>query len=143
MVLDEDVNGFRSSRGGRGNKKKGKGKKVRCFDNYWWDSVVKCSGLQNKNAPPVNVWDPMEQYDPLRPNDYNEYKMWKQRERIHKREELAEQRRKEERKRYRRDGSYSDSENTDDDDDERPPRKMGGFTHPNVEYMCLEFHRAP
>ncbi|KAF9500930.1 hypothetical protein BDN71DRAFT_1439827 [Pleurotus eryngii] len=107
MVLDEDVNGFRSSRGGRGNKKKGKGKK-------------------NKNAPLVNVWDPTEQYDPLRPNDYNEYKMWKQRERIQKREELAEQRRKEERKRYRRDGSYSDSENTDDDDDdERPPRKIG------------------
>ncbi|KAG5221676.1 DNA-damage-repair/toleration protein [Salix suchowensis] len=52
--------------------------------------------------------------------------MWKQRERIQKREELAEQRRKEERKRYRRDGSYSDSENTDDDDDdERPPRKIG------------------
>ncbi|KAJ7470686.1 hypothetical protein FB451DRAFT_1254523 [Mycena latifolia] len=55
MVLDEDVNGYKASH----NKKKGAGKG---------------KGRKNKNAPSISVWDPAEPYDPLRPNDYNEFK---------------------------------------------------------------------
>ncbi|KXN82067.1 hypothetical protein AN958_03225 [Leucoagaricus sp. SymC.cos] len=106
MVLDEDVNGFRATQ-----KKRhvGKGKKNK-----------------NKNALAVPTWDPLEQYDPLRPNDYNEYKIWKQKEQIERRERLAEERRMEERKRMRRGGSYSDSDYTHSEDEERP-RKAGRY----------------
>ncbi|KAJ6547484.1 hypothetical protein B0H19DRAFT_1221493 [Mycena capillaripes] len=109
MVLDEDVNGYKASH----NKKKGGGGKGR--------------GRKNKNAAPlVLVWDPTEPYDPLRPNDYNEFKVWKQKDRIDRRERLAEERRREDRKRGRRSGSYSDSEGTGSDDEERP-KKTGRY----------------
>ncbi|KAF8520162.1 hypothetical protein BU17DRAFT_46908 [Hysterangium stoloniferum] len=97
MVLEEDVNGFRS---------------------------------RNKSQP-VAVWDPAEQYDPRRPNDYYEYKSFKQKERENERQRLADQRRLEERKRSRHMSSY-DSEsgsNGEDNNDDEParPRKAGRF----------------
>jgi splicing factor 45 len=70
------------------------------------------------------VWDPLEQYNPARPNDYFEYKNWKRRDAIERRERLAEERRMAERKRLRGDKDYSDSEYTDSEDEERP-RKNG------------------
>ncbi|KAL0946977.1 hypothetical protein HGRIS_013127 [Hohenbuehelia grisea] len=125
MVLDEDVNGFRASgRGGGGKNKKGKGK-----------------GKKNKNAHPIATWDPTETYDPLRPNDYNEYKLWKQKDRIDRRERLAEERRQEERKRSRHGGNYSDSEDTDEDDD-RPPRKSGRFNDQRYDGHNDRWNRA-
>ncbi|KAJ3867789.1 hypothetical protein EV359DRAFT_78290 [Lentinula novae-zelandiae] len=103
MILDEDVNGFKSNQ----KRKVGKGK-----------------NKKNRNAPVVSAWDPMELYELLRPNDYNEYKLWKQKERIDRRERLAEERRNAARKRSRY-SDYSDS-NYSTSEDERPPRKKGG-----------------
>ncbi|KAI0032328.1 hypothetical protein K488DRAFT_78528 [Vararia minispora EC-137] len=105
MVLDEDVNGYKASRkrraggGGGGGGKKNK---------------------KNKHAlQQLAVWDPHEQYDPQRPNDYGEYKIWKRRER----EERLERYRMEhfERKRARRDSSGSACSDSDSD----RPRKAG------------------
>ena len=74
---------------------------------------------QNKHAPDVPVWDPTEQYNPVRPNDYFEYKAWKKREQEEKR-----RRRESERKRYRA-GSHSDSDSYYSEDDYDRPRKNG------------------
>lgn len=95
MVLDEDINGYKSHKKKAGGK--GKGKK-------------------NKNAPLVTVWDPNEPYELMRPNDYNEYKVWKQKERIERRERLAR------RNKRGRHSDYSDSEHSASDE-ERHPRK--------------------
>lgn len=82
--------------------------------------------LQNKHAAAVPSWDPSEQYDPMRPNDYNEYKIFKRREQEERRErEAAEKRWESERKRYRRSSSYTDSEASGSDDER--PRKTGEF----------------
>ncbi|THH19197.1 hypothetical protein EW146_g1929 [Bondarzewia mesenterica] len=109
MVLDEDVNGFRAT----GKKRGGGGKKHK----------------KNKAAQQVAIWDPTEQYDPMRPNDYNEYKIWKRREREERRERLAEQRRLADRKRYRRSSSYSDYSDTGSEDER--PRKAGRYDDHN------------
>ncbi|CAA7271748.1 unnamed protein product [Cyclocybe aegerita] len=105
MILEEDVNGFQNKQ----RKKPGKGK-----------------SKKNKNAPVVPIWDPYELYDPLRPNDYNEYKIWRTKERIERRERLHDQRRQEDRKRSRKSASYSDSEATGSGGEERP-RKTGRY----------------
>ncbi|KAI0350206.1 hypothetical protein OH77DRAFT_1091580 [Trametes cingulata] len=110
MVLDDDVNGFKARRGGKregggGGKKKGK---------------------KHKNQQALAVWDPNEAYDPMRPNDYNEFKIWQRKEREERRERMLEERRRaEDRKRYRRSSSYSDSYHSASEDER--PRKAGRF----------------
>ncbi|KAI0792854.1 hypothetical protein C8Q75DRAFT_751703 [Abortiporus biennis] len=107
MILDEDVNGFKATRGGK--KGPGGGKKKK-----------------NKYAPIVPSWDPQEQYDPSHPNDYNEYKNYKRKERDERRERIIEERRRaEDRKRYRRSSSYSDSYASGSEDER--PRKTGRY----------------
>ncbi|KAI0831715.1 hypothetical protein BC628DRAFT_1451397 [Trametes gibbosa] len=110
MVLDDDINGFKNQnrRGGKreggGGKKKGK----------------------KKNQQTLVVWDPNETYDPMRPNDYNEFKMWQRKERGERRERLIEERRRgDDRKRYRR--SSSDSESYHSASEDERPRKTGRF----------------
>jgi splicing factor 45 len=61
-----------------------------------------------KNAPAVALWDPNEDYDPARPNDYNEFKLWRQRERAERRQRELEERRMGVNKRYRS-SSFTDS----------------------------------
>ncbi|OSC96603.1 hypothetical protein PYCCODRAFT_1440934 [Trametes coccinea BRFM310] len=113
MILDDDVNGFKSRRGGKrdggGGKKKNKKNKFQA----------------------VAVWNPDEPYDPMRPNDYNEFKIWQRREREERRERMLEERRRgDDRKRYRRSSSYSDSYHSASEDER--PRKAGRFDDRDV-----------
>ena len=108
MILDEDVNGFKHKRGQ--NKKSGgggrKGKKVDRTLTIHRRSILTL--LQQKNAPAVALWDPNEDYDPTRPNDYGEYKMWRQRDRAERRQRALEEKRMGGNKRYRS-SSFTDS----------------------------------
>ena len=77
----------------------------------------------------------------MRPNDYNEYKIWKRREREERRERLnAERRRDQNRGGYDR-GGYSDSDGTASEEDERP-RKMGELPLTKQKYLFFDTHRV-
>ena len=118
MVLDEDVNGFKSQ---RGNKKSGGGKKHKKVRTLCTHAPMTIFIVyKNKNAHAMPSWDPDEMYDPMRPNDYNEYKAWRQRDRIEKAAERAAQR-KRARDRER------DSEYTESGSEDERPRKTGQF----------------
>ncbi|KAF9510636.1 hypothetical protein BS47DRAFT_1373291 [Hydnum rufescens UP504] len=110
MVLDVDVNGFKAA---TAKKRSGRGKK---------------SKNNNTSTP---AWDPDEQYDPLRPNDYNEYKVYKEKQREERIRAREGQRRLDDRKRSRRSRSYSGSSDdySDDDEDRYParPKKTGRY----------------
>lgn len=79
-------------------------KLVRCIIGE--ASILRLS--PQKNAPAVTLWDPNEDYDPARPNDYNEYKAWRQRERAERRQRALEEKRMGANKRYRS-SSFTDS----------------------------------
>ncbi len=119
MVLDDDVNGFKRNQKKKPGTGKGKGKKV-CAHTFITTCFVN-SPPQNKNVPVIQVWDPSEPYDLMRPNDYNEYKLWKQKDKIDRRAREADEK---ERQRKRSRGSdFTDSEEDFSDDDR--PRKAG------------------
>ncbi|EKM55934.1 uncharacterized protein PHACADRAFT_144873 [Phanerochaete carnosa HHB-10118-sp] len=114
MVLDEDVNGFKATQ--RGGKKSGGGKKHK----------------KNKHVPALLTWDPNEMYDPMRPSDYNEYKIWKRKDAEERRIRIIEERRRMEDRKRHRSSSYSEDSQASGSEDERP-RKAGGLSvsHPH------------
>lgn len=122
MVLDEDVNGFKAHQRRRGPGGGGGGKKGKKVSTASSPSSHLIGRVQNKNVQPVAVWDPMEQYDPLKPNDYNEYKLWKQRDRIERAAERATERKR------ARDVRDRDSDQTDSGSEDERPRKTGLLT---------------
>lgn len=66
-------------------------------------------------------------YDPMRPNDYNEYKIWRRKDHEERRLWAIEERiQAEDRKRYRRSSSYSEGSYGSGSEDERP-RKSGEY----------------
>ncbi|CAE7175047.1 unnamed protein product [Rhizoctonia solani] len=126
MVLDEDVNGFRAV----GGKKKGTGSRKKVLSP---SIPLALCGKNTANAPPA--WDPIEPYDPRAPNDYYEYKAWKQREH----EEYLARRQAELREESRgRKRSWKDDDRSDESDDasedsrdydrwQNRPRKTGRY----------------
>ncbi|GJE98100.1 hypothetical protein PsYK624_143220 [Phanerochaete sordida] len=109
MVLDEDVNGFKTVQRG-GKKSGGGGKKYK----------------KNKHMPALPTWDPSEMYDPMRPNDYGEYKIWKRKDAEERRHRAMEERRRMEDRKRHRSSSYSGESHASGSEDERP-RKAGRF----------------
>lgn len=105
MILEDDVNGFRGKRSRR-TETKGKSKK-------------------NKHHA-VNVWDPSEQYDPTRPNDYYEYKTFRQKERE---ERIRQQEEERQWRGFKRSRSYTESDEYYSD--EEPLRKAGRYDLPH------------
>jgi hypothetical protein len=124
MILDEDINGFKAQHkrraGGGGGRK---GKKVYLPASHLVSSLI--PHMQNKNAPAVAVWDPTEPYDTLKPNDYNEYKLWKQRDRVERASERAAERKR------ARDAIERGSDHTASDSEDERPKKSGAQTTPN------------
>lgn len=104
MILDEDINGFKAQHkrkvGGGGGGRKGR---------------------KNKNAPVVAIWDPLEPYDTLKPNDYNEYKIWKQRDRVERASERAAERKR------AREALDRGSDHTGSGSEDERPKKSGRF----------------
>lgn len=91
---------------------------------------------KNKIAQALAAWNPDEAYDPMRPNDYNEFKLWQRRDREARRKRiLAERRRGDDRKRYRRSSSYSDSYHSASEDER--PRKAGESAPPYDKVTAL------
>lgn len=80
--------------------------------------------MQNKNAPVAAVWDPLEPYDTLKPNDYNEYKLWKQRDRVERASERAAERKR------AREALDRGSDHTGSDSEGQRPKKSGVQTNP-------------
>ncbi|KAG1782768.1 hypothetical protein EV702DRAFT_1066636 [Suillus placidus] len=101
MILDEDINGFKAQH----KRRAGGGRK----------------GRKNKNAPVVAIWDPLEPYDTLKPNDYNEYKIWKQRDRVERASERAAERKR------AREALDRGSDHTGSDSEGERPKKSGRF----------------
>ncbi|KAB5589274.1 DNA-damage-repair/toleration protein [Ceratobasidium theobromae] len=145
MVLDEDVNGFRAV----GGKKKGGGGGSRKKVLIPPTSSPPPQGKNAANAPPA--WDPMEPYDPRAPNDYYEYKAYKQRERdeylARRQAELKEESRGRKR-------SWKDEDRSDDSDDasedsrdydrwQNRPRKTGKHTRSTHRSRSRSRSRSP
>ena len=78
---------------------------------------------QAKHAPVVPTWDPSEPYDPMRPNDYSEYKIWKRKDHEERRNRMLEERRRAEDRKRHRSSDYSDDSRSGSEDDR--PRKAG------------------
>jgi splicing factor 45 len=128
MILDEDINGFKAQHkrkvGGGGGGRKGR-KVCISLPNLMSSLIL---GMQNKNAPVVAIWDPLEPYDTLKPNDYNEYKIWKQRDRVERASERAAERKR------AREALDRGSDHTGSGSEDERPKKSGAQT--NSGYMA-------
>ncbi|KAG1754480.1 hypothetical protein EDB19DRAFT_1666643 [Suillus lakei] len=120
MILDEDINGFKAQHkrrvGGGGGGRKGR---------------------KHKNAPVVAVWDPLEPYDTLKPNDYNEYKIWKQRDRVERASERAAERKR------AREALDRGSDHTGSDSEGERPKKSGRFDNGSFDHWSRADDERP
>ncbi|KAG2228245.1 hypothetical protein INT45_011037, partial [Circinella minor] len=121
---NDDINGFKTS---LQNKKKGKNKGKQ--------------QQQQQQAQPI-AFDMNEDYDPHRPNDYEQYKE----ERKQMKEEIRRQKREQRRRRRSRSRSISPYYSSDDDRRSRSgsPRNRGrAFAPPANLYDSSERNRSP